>query len=65
MSEKTKTADDVNKLFSNGHRVLRMTKFEHRPTFTLLDLETGTTETWAVGSIQDQCFKRLVVEGET
>jgi hypothetical protein len=63
MTRQPKSREDVGKLFANGSRVLKMISFEARPTFTLKNLETGETETWAVGSIQDECFHRLVPEG--
>lgn len=57
-----KSKKDIGGLFKNGERVLRLIKFEERPTFTLMDLDTGKEETWTVGSTQDNCFKRLVEE---
>jgi hypothetical protein len=62
--QKPRSKADVGKLFANGPRVLRMIAFEERPTFTLKDLDTDKIETWAVGSIQDECFRRLIVEGD-
>lgn len=55
---------DVGKLFTCdcGENVFRLVSYEDRPTVMFENITTEERQTWPVGSLQEEAFKRLRID---